>query len=63
MKWQEIKKWADSHSIKVIKKPKEDIYIYNDQEYKDFATLSRDIFNKITNNKWVDHQKKYDANI
>lgn len=63
MKWQEIKKWADSHSITVKKKPKEEIYYYNDQEYDNSTNLVRAIYNKITDNKWVEHQKKYDANI
>lgn len=60
----EIKKWAKTHGVSV--KKIEDLYVWfedkNKEKTSEPATIDqvvKEIFNKITNNKFLDHQKKY----
>lgn len=57
--WTEIKKWASERGLSPKKKPKESIYTWNDKEYQDLDSLVISLFNHITDNKWIEHQKKY----
>jgi len=57
--WTEIKKWAAERGLSPKKKPKENLYTWNEKEYKDLNLLVVDLFNHITDNKWVEHQKNY----
>lgn len=58
-KWSEIKKWAAVHEIKPKKVGSE--YQLDDKTYKNIDDLVQAVFNKITNDKFIDHQKQYDA--
>lgn len=60
----EIKKWAKSHGFSV--KKQEENYIWFEEKNKDIVSspmtideIAKEIFNKITNNKFVEHQKAY----
>lgn len=59
----EIKKWANEHGIAVKKSG--DGYIWFDKnnpvnsEVSSIDVVAKEIFNKITDNKFVDHQKNY----
>lgn len=62
----EISKWAKSHGYKISKK--DGIFLWNKIENADICgtensleELVRVIFNRITDNKWVEHQKKFQS--
>ena len=58
-KWSEIRKWAEKNNIKPKKVGSE--YQLDNVIYKDINEITRAVFNKITDNKFVEHQKQYDA--
>lgn len=60
----EIKKWAKNHGISV--KKSEELYIWFEEKNKEKTSepttidqVAKEIFNKITDNKFIDHQKNY----
>jgi hypothetical protein len=57
--WTEIKKWAEVHNLKP-KKIKEGGYTWEEQSYKDLDSLVTALWNKVSNNKWVEHQNNYE---
>lgn len=59
IKWSEIKKWAGEHNLK----PKKvgDEYVWEENTYSDVHELTIALFNHITNNKFIEHQKNYAA--
>jgi hypothetical protein len=59
MIWKEIKNWAKENGFEISKIPKENRYVWNEKEYNDLDTLVTDLWNKMTNNKWLDYQKEY----
>lgn len=61
LKWSEIKKWAAKHDLK----PKKvgDEYVWEENAYKDLKELTFALYNHITNNKYVEYQKNYAAQI
>lgn len=56
--WTEIKKWAKDRGLEP-KKIKGGGYEWEGQHYDDIKDLVTDLWNKITNNKWVEYQKEY----
>lgn len=58
--WTEIKKWAKSNNLEPKKTGSE--YIFEEKTYKDLDSLVTTLFNKITENKWVEHQNNYEKN-
>lgn len=61
-KWTEIKKWAKENNLVISKTPKIDEFIWEDKKYDDLNKLVVDLFNKITNNVHLKHQKNYKKN-
>jgi len=60
--WGEISKWAKSHGYKISKK--DDSFLWNKIENVEICgkensleELTKAVFNNLTNNKWVKHQK------
>jgi hypothetical protein len=60
-KWTEIRKWADNYNLKPKKVGTE--YHWEEGVYKNLDDLAKALFNNITNNKFLEHQKNYDAQI
>lgn len=58
--WTEIKKWAKERGLDPKKTGGE--YKWEDNTYNDINSLVTALFNKISNNKWVEHQKNYEEN-
>ena len=56
--WTEIKKWAKTHGIEPKKSGSE--YHWESKTYSDLDSLVTSIYNKITDNKWVEHQENYE---
>jgi len=59
MKWQEIKKWAKDKNLDP-KKSKEGIYSWKDKTYSNLDLLVKDLWNEVSNNKWLDYQENYE---
>jgi hypothetical protein len=57
--WTEIKKWAEVHNFKP-KKIKEGGYTWEEQSYPDLDSLVTALWNKVSNNKWVEYQNNYE---
>lgn len=58
--WTEIKKWAKSNGLEPKKTGGE--YTWEGNTYNDLDSLVFSLYNKLTNNKWLDHQKNYEKN-
>ena len=65
MLWTEIKKWAKDHGYETLKEKEDEKTLYywaklDDPQAsgvsKSVSKLAWDIYNHITNNKWLDHQ-------
>lgn len=74
MQFQEIKRWAKEKNYSVNKVKDESVngasYYWssnNDASISgvslSVSKLAKDIFNSITNNKWVEHQQSYLTNL
>lgn len=72
MLWTEIRKWAKSHGYEVLKdkgdeEKNEKVQYYwskiDDPQASgvspSVSKLARDIYNHMTDNKWIDYQKEY----
>jgi len=64
----EVKKWAKSHGFSV--KKKDEGYVWFEENNKEIVSepmeigdLVTEVFNKITNNKFIEHQKAYKERI
>jgi hypothetical protein len=64
----EIKKWAKANGYSIIKEQENNTFVYywskdNDISVTGVASsvskVATCIFNHMTDNKWVDHQKEY----
>ena len=56
--WTEIKKWGISKNLEA-KKVKDVGYVFDNNAYSDLDSLVMAMWNKLTNNKWVEYQEKY----
>ena len=56
-KWTEIRKWAEKNNLKPKKVGSE--YVWEEGTYKNIDDLVVALYNNISNNKFIDHQKKY----
>jgi len=62
--WGEVSKWAKDHGYKISRK--EQKFYWTNTTTEDsgecysLEDLTKSVFNKITNDKWVDHQKNYE---
>lgn len=76
MLWTEVKKWAKTHGYEVLKdkgyEEKDEKVQYYWSKTDDpqasgvspsVSKLARDIYNHITNNKWIDYQKEQKEKI
>lgn len=70
MLWKEIKSWAKSKGYETIKDNDQYYWTKIDCDSQDcsgvalsVSKLATSIFNHITNNEFVDHQKEYKANL
>lgn len=70
----EIKKWAKTQGFDVVKEKDDSIngasyYWMKSEDHSisgvspSVSKLARDIFNVITENKWVEHQTKFQENL
>ena len=59
LQWKEIKKWCEENEFKVRKVQKTNKYLWNEKEYDDLGEMVTDLWNKKTDNKWLDYKKKY----
>jgi hypothetical protein len=71
MLWSEVRKWAKDKGFDIVKEKDDSIngasyyWMKTDNHSISGVSLSvsklaRDIFNVITDNKWVEHQKKFE---
>lgn len=74
MLWSEIKRWAKDNGYETIKQKDDSIngasYYWSKTDDPQasgvslsVSKLAKDIFNSITDNKWIDHQSSYRAEI
>lgn len=70
MLWSEVKRWAKDRGFDTLKEKDDSInghsyYWMKSDDHSisgvslSVSKLARDIYNTITDNKWVEHQKKY----
>lgn len=68
MLWSEIKKWAKDHGYETVKEKEEEItrYYWAKLDIPDASGVSKsvrklafDIYNHMTNDKWVEYQQNY----
>lgn len=58
--WPEIKKWAAGQNLEP-KKTKGD-YVWEGRTYPDLDSLVISLWNRVSNDKWLDHQKNFNEN-
>lgn len=72
MLWKEIKSWSKSKGYETVKDKDDNQYYWAKLDSNDpnasgvapsVSKLATAIFNHLTENKWVDHQKKYKENL
>ena len=72
MLWKEIKTWAKSKGYETLKDKDDNQYYWAKLDSSDpnssgvaksVSKLATAIFNHLTENKWVDQQKKYKENL
>lgn len=56
--WTEIKKWAKEKKLEP-KKNKEGKYIWEDKVYNKLDDLVTALWNRVSNNKWIEYQEDY----
>jgi len=73
MQWSMVKKWAKEQGYETIKEKDDSVngHSYYWSKIDDpqvsgvslsVSKLARDLYNSITDNKWVDHQTEYQKN-
>lgn len=55
--WTEIKKWAKERGLEPKKSGSE--FFFENKTFQDLNSLVTCLFNKITNDKWVEYQKNH----
>jgi hypothetical protein len=72
MLWKEIKSWAKSKGYETIKDKDDGQYYWAKLDSdepdasgvaKSVSKLATAIYNHMTNNKWIEHQKQYQENL
>ena len=72
MLWKEIKSWAKSKGYETLKDKDDNQYYWAKLDSDDpnasgvagsVSKLATAIFNHMTDNKWVEHQKQYKENL
>jgi hypothetical protein len=70
MLWKEVKTWAKSKGYETLKDKDDNQYYWaklDDPDAsgvaKSVSKLATAIYNHMTNNKWLDHQKEYRENL
>lgn len=72
MTWKEIKTWAKSKGYTTVKDKDDNQYYWGKLDSDDpnasgvaksVSKLATSIFNHMTDNKWVEHQEQYQANL
>jgi hypothetical protein len=68
MKWSEIRRWAKDKGYTVVKDKDDNQYYWGKLDSNDpnasgvarsVSKLATQIYNHMTNNKWVEYQKEY----
>jgi len=69
MLWTEIRRWSKEKGYTTVKDKDDNQYYWAKLDTdasgvaKSVSKLATAIFNDITNNQWVDHQKEYKENL
>ncbi len=72
MLWTEVRSWAKSKGYETIKDKEDNQYYWakldsNDPDAsgvaKSVSKLAVAIYNHLTDNKWIEHQKQYKENL
>lgn len=72
MLWTEVRKWAKGLGYETIKDKDDGKYYWTKLDSDDpnvggvatsVSKLAAAIFNHLTDNKWLDHQKQYKENL
>jgi hypothetical protein len=72
MLWKEIKTWAKNKGYETIKDKEDGLYYWakldsNDPESsgvsKSVSKLATAIYNHLTDNKWLEHQREYQEKL
>lgn len=65
MTWKEIKMWANNHGYECKKCQEGYSWKHLESDYssvsKSVSKLAFDIFNHMTNNKWLEYQQSYEV--
>jgi hypothetical protein len=68
MLWKEVKTWAKNNGYDVLKDKEDNQYYWAKLDTdasgvaKSVSKLAFAIYNHMTDNKWLDHQKQYSEN-
>jgi len=72
MLWNEVKRWSKDKGYTVVKDEEDNQYYWKKNSSNDIkdggvassvSKLARAIYNHLTENKWVEHQKTYQENL
>lgn len=72
MLWNEVKRWAKEKGYETLKDKEDNQYYWAKLDSNDVnasgvtpsvSKLARAIYNHLTENKWVEHQKTYQENL
>jgi hypothetical protein len=58
-KFNEVKKWAKENNFIISKLAKVEEYYWDGNKYTDLRSLVIDLWNKKTNNAYVEYQEEY----
>jgi hypothetical protein len=64
MLWGEVSKWAKEKGYKISRKDGNYVWVSTTDpnkkgEAEDLEDIAKAVFNQITDNKWLEYQKKY----
>lgn len=72
MLWNEVKRWSKDKGYETLKDKEDNQYYWAKLDSNDVnasgvapsvSKLARAIYNHLTENKWVEHQKTYQENL
>lgn len=58
-RWNEIKAWANANGYAISKTAGKEEYFFDGERYTTLRPLVKDVWNRMTDNKWVEYQKTY----